>query len=169
MLCDACHKNEATVHLTQIVDNQMKTVDLCEPCSKAKGVDDPAGFSLAGILLGLSGATAPEPAAAQAELQCSHCGFTLADLKKSGRLGCSRCYTVFSEPLHSLLKSMHKGVRHTGKVPHQTPQSTNLKDQIQKLQTELDEAVRAEQYEHAAALRDQIKQLRQQLNPASHA
>ena len=53
MICSVCQKNEAKVHVTQIVDDKMQKVDLCEECSKAKGVTDPKGFSLADLLLGL--------------------------------------------------------------------------------------------------------------------
>ena len=56
MLCDICKKNVATVHLTQMVEGKTKKVDLCEACSKDKGVDDPTGFSLADLLLGLGAA-----------------------------------------------------------------------------------------------------------------
>ena len=65
MLCDICKKNVATVHLTQMVEGKTKKVDLCEACSKEKGVDDPTGFSLADLLLGLGAAqdvVAPGPA-----------------------------------------------------------------------------------------------------------
>ena len=57
--CDLCSK-PATVHLTQIVNNQVHKVDLCETCAQAKGVTDPSGFSLADLLLKAS--LNPEPA-----------------------------------------------------------------------------------------------------------
>src|SRR6185436_3124282 len=47
MVCQFCKQKEATVHLTQIVENEVKKVDLCEACAKEKGVNDPSGFSLA--------------------------------------------------------------------------------------------------------------------------
>jgi len=52
MLCDLCQQNPATVHLTQIVEG--KTIwkaDLCEACSKEKGVDDPTGLPLVGLMV----------------------------------------------------------------------------------------------------------------------
>ena len=88
-----CKKNEATVHLTQIVEDKMQKVDLCEECAKEKGVNDPTGFSLADLLLGLGASQEMEQAAGGAELKCPRCGFTQADFKKAGRLGCSECYT----------------------------------------------------------------------------
>ena len=52
MQCQFCNKSPATVHLTQIVEDEMKKLDLCETCAKQKGVTDPTGFSLAELLLG---------------------------------------------------------------------------------------------------------------------
>src|SRR5437763_1268704 len=87
MLCDICKQNVATVHLTQMVGGKTKKVDLCEACSKEKGVDDPTGFSLADLLLGLGAAQEMAQAAAGTDLKCPTCGFTQADFKKTGRLG----------------------------------------------------------------------------------
>ncbi|MGK0198455.1 MAG: protein arginine kinase activator, partial [Yoonia sp.] len=87
MLCNVCNKNEATVHLTQIVGEKMQKVDLCEGCSKEKGVGDPTGFSLADMLLGLGTSQEMEEAAG-ADLKCPACKYTQADFKKTGRFGC---------------------------------------------------------------------------------
>lgn len=165
MLCDLCKKNEATVHLTQIVENKMQTIDLCEACSKSKGLDDPAGFSLASLLMGM-GATPPEtePKVAETEDQCPKCGFTVADFKKSGRLGCANCYTTFAEPLQPLLKSMHKGIRHTGKTPHGQHETHNWDEQLRRLQKELQEAIKTENFEQAAILRDEMKSIREKMS-----
>ena len=167
MLCDACKKNEATVHLTQIVDNKMQTIDLCEGCSKAKGVDDPTGFSLASLLVGLGASQEEAPATAEAphELACPKCGFTAADFKKAGRLGCSECYHTFSDQLDGLLKTMHKGTQHTGKVPG-SMKSRDQAEKVRQLQLQLDQAVLKEDFEQAARLRDEIRRLKGLLHPA---
>src|SRR5438105_811425 len=117
MLCCICKEKEATVHLTQIAGDKMQKVDLCEECAKTKGVNDPTGFSLADLLLGLGASQEIEQAGGGAEIKCARCGFSQADFKKAGRLGCSECYQTFSEALEGLLKTMHKGTRHVGKVP----------------------------------------------------
>ena len=169
MLCDVCKKNEATVHLTQIVDNKMQTIDLCEGCSKAKGMDDPTGYSLASLLLGLGSSTEGQAAAAaEGDLKCPRCNFSLSDFKKAGRLGCAECYNTFAEPLQGLLKSMHKGTRHIGKVPATVKQRRDQTDQLQMLQRQLTQAVQAEDFEKAALLRDQIKQYKNQMGNVTH-
>ena len=171
MLCDACKKNEATVHLTQIVDNKMQTIDLCESCSKAKGVDDPTGFSLASLLVGLGASqeetAAPAEAAAE-DLHCAKCGFTAADFKKAGRLGCSECYGTFAEQLEGLLKTMHKGIKHTGKVPG-SMRYRDAAEKVRQMQSQLEQAIQAEDFEKAAELRDEIKKLKAQAGPVAAA
>ena|SRR5580765_2009793 len=161
MLCNFCKKNEAKVHLTQIVDNKMQKVDLCEACSKEKGVSDPTGFSLADLLLGLGAAQEMEKASGGAELKCPHCGFTQADFKKAGRLGCSECYTAFAEGLEGLLKSMHKGPKHVGKVPQSVRQIHDFVERVKSLQKRLEKAISEEDFEQAANCRDEINQLKQ--------
>jgi len=167
MTCCVCKEKEATVHLTQIAGDKVQKVDLCEACAKHKGVNDPTGFSLADLLLGIGASQEFEQAAGGAEVKCSKCGFTQADLKKTGRLGCPECYTTFSEGLEGLLKTMHKGTQHTGKVPRALQQTRDLSDRLKLLQKKLAKAVADEGFEQAAILRDEIKQLTARLPNAA--
>lgn len=159
MTCQFCKQKDATVHLTQIVENEVKKVDLCENCAKEKGVNDPAGFSLADLLLGLGASQQIEEAgdAKGGGLRCVSCGYTQADFKKSGRLGCSDCYDVFADGLDPLLKPMHKGIRHKGKVPGPLRRATDLNQQLLTLEKDLQGAIAREDFEQAAQLRDQLK------------
>lgn len=164
MLCNACKQNEAKVHLTKIVGDKMQKVDLCDECSKEKGVEDPTNFSLADTLLGQllapeAPAAGPE-AAAEPGVKCPTCGYTQADFKKAGRFGCSDCYTTFGEGLGTMLKSMHKGTKHTGKVPAALQQSRAEAQKVKLLQKRLDKAVAEENFEEAAQLRDEIKRMK---------
>ena len=104
-----------------------------------------------------------EQAAGGAEMKCPNCGFTQADFKKAGRLGCSECYVTFSEGLDGLLKTMHKGTKHMGKVPHAMQQSRELSDRLKSLQKKLDKAVTEEDFEQAASMRDEIKATKEKL------
>jgi len=159
MLCSICKEKPATVHLTQIVGEKMQKLDLCEECAKAKGVNDPAGFALADLMLGLGASQEIEQAAGGMELKCLRCGFSQADFKKSGRLGCPECYKTFAEGLEGLLKTMHKGTRHEGKVPEALRASREHSDRLKLLQKKLAKAIEQEKFEEAAQLRDEIKQL----------
>lgn len=153
--CDLCEK-PATVHLTQIVNNKVHKVDLCEECAQAKGVTDPSGFSLADLLLKAS--LNPEPAAG---MRCEHCGFTQADFKKHGRFGCPACYETFQGLVEPMLDTMHKGTSHSGKVPQRALARKSLHERLTKLELDLSAAVKAERYEDAARCRDEITQLKQ--------
>jgi protein arginine kinase activator len=154
--CDLCSK-PATVHLTQIVNNKVHKVDLCEECAQAKGVTDPNGFSLADLLLKAS----LTPEAPAAGLRCEHCGFTQGDFKKHGRFGCPHCYEAFKTMVEPMLDNMHKGTSHTGKVPQKALDRKSLYDRLTQLEMNLDEAIKSERYEDAARFRDEIHQVKQ--------
>ena len=155
--CDLCSK-PATVHLTQIVNNKVHKVDLCEACAQAKGVTDPSGFSLADLLLKAS--LNPEPALV-AGVRCEQCGFTPLDFKKQGRFGCPACYDTFTSLIEPMLDSMHRGTSHKGKVPQKALARKNLHERLSKLELDLTAAVKAERYEDAARCRDEIKQVKE--------
>lgn len=165
MLCDVCNTNEAKVFLTQIVEGKMKKVNICEACSKAKGVSDPTGFALADLLHGL-GASKEIGKSASGGLSCPSCGFSQSDFKKTGRLGCSACYDTFAEGLQSLLKAMHKGTTHVGKVPARAWRELEVASRLKDLRGELDAAVQDENYEEAARLRDEIRRIEQEAKSA---
>lgn len=154
--CDLC-SNQATVHLTQIVNNKVHKVDLCESCAQSKGVTDPSGFSLADLLLKAS--LNPDNTAAGA--RCEQCGFTQNDFKKHGRFGCPQCYETFSSLVEPMLDNMHKGTAHTGKVPKKSLERKTLHDRLGELESSLDDAVKSERFEDAARFRDEIQQLKQ--------
>lgn len=157
MQCDVCKKKPATVFLTQIVGGKIQKVNLCESCSKEKGVADPTGFALTDLLLGVG--NSDEVASPVGSARCPVCGFSQAELKKTGRLGCSACYDTFGDALNSLLKAMHKGIEHHGKIPARAMRTQQITRQVEALQSSLAQAVDDENYETAAALRDQIRQL----------
>jgi protein arginine kinase activator len=159
MQCCICKEKPATVHLTQIVDDKMQKLDLCEDCAKAKGVNDPTSFAMADLMLGLGASQELESGSPGLELKCPRCGFSQADFKKSGRLGCPDCYRTFAEGLAGLLKTMHKGTRHVGKTPEALRATRENVDRLKQLQKRLSKAVEEENYEAAAALRDEIKLL----------
>ena len=164
--CHSCEK-PATVHLTQIVENKVHKVDLCEECAQDKGVTNPEGFSMADFL-----PTFEDGSLSDGELVCESCGLTQKEFKKNGRLGCASCYGVFKPVLDSMLEGMHAGKRHEGRIPDgfepsatdapvklKKPQSSE--EDIAALEKELTEAIESEEYERAAEIRDQIRQLQE--------
>jgi protein arginine kinase activator len=165
--CNLCGK-PATVHLTQIVNNEIHKLDLCEECAAAKGVTDPSGFSLADLLVKAAGSASER---SSSQLVCEHCGFTQADFKKHGRFGCPACYDRFRPILEPVLANMHKGMTHLGKVPARSLERKSQHERLAMLEKELNDAIKAERYEDAARLRDDIAGLKAALaeNPAGSA
>ena len=161
MQCSVCKEKPATVFLTHIENDKMHKVNLCEDCAKNKGVDNPSTFSLADadLLLGLGASQEITQTTGGADVKCPRCGFSQADFKKSGRLGCPECYQVFAEGLETMLKTMHKGTRHTGKSPEALRQSRDIAERLKLLQKRLAKAVEAEDFEQAAKVRDELKEL----------
>lgn len=158
--CQNCQK-EKTIHVTEIVGGKLKKIDLCADCPHNKSLTDPSAFNLADEMLGMG---AGESVAQHSENDvCPTCGFSVADFKKTGRLGCSRCYSTFYYGIATVLRDMHKGTQHTGKVPGRLRREQELREAIRDIEARMDKAVRAEDYETAARLRDELGGLRDQL------
>ena len=168
MDCDICGK-KAKVHLTQLVGGQIKKIALCDNCAKEKGVTDPTGFALAEMLLGKTGGkpAVPAPFSTGAARRCGGCGFTLDDLRRIRRFGCAECYTTFHDEVSQMLRGMHKGTKHCGKVPAGLMELHARTQRLEELRGKLDLAVTAENYEEAAGLRDEIRQIEIRATPAT--
>jgi protein arginine kinase activator len=157
-MCSVCKEKPATVFLTNIsADEKAQKLDLCDDCAKAKGLDNNlAMFPFADAMLGLGASQEIEAGTGGVETRCPKCGFTQADFKKSGRLGCSQCYLTFAEGLSGLLKTMHKGTKHVGKAPEALRESRDVSERVKALQKKLARAIEDENFELAAELRDEI-------------
>lgn len=163
MQCDNCQQREAQIHLTQIVDNAVTTVHLCEQCASEKGVQTGASvakFPLSDFLATLGkGGTTALPAGADTTA-CDFCGGTLKDFRDTGRLGCPHCYETFAPHLRDLLRRIHGSSQHVGEVYlSPTAPADDARRQVHELQENLRRAVETENFELAAQLRDQIRGL----------
>lgn len=166
MQCDYC-ENKATVYFTQIIDGVSKKSALCEQCAVEQGVTDPEVF-----LLDQAEKISPKknpsflspnvPAVksvTQKSGACPKCGFTFENLQKTGRLGCPQCYDFFRKEIGHNLGGMHKGTKHKGNVPEGMLQDIQLQQKVDQLKASLKEAIAEEDFEQAAALRDELKQI----------
>ncbi|MGH7507191.1 MAG: UvrB/UvrC motif-containing protein [Longimicrobiales bacterium] len=158
MVCDHCKQNEAIIHLTQIVDNQMTTFHLCEGCAAEKGLEP--GVNVGSVPLTDFLAQVGRGAEAASNGPCPYCGLKLDEFKKTGRLGCSQCYVTFESNLRGLLRRLHGGTQHVGKV-YLPPDPTRAEQQerLAGLRRKLDRAVELEDFERAAQIRDMIRTL----------
>ncbi|HED66142.1 MAG TPA: hypothetical protein ENJ09_11375 [Planctomycetes bacterium] len=169
-LCQICKKNAATVHVTEITyfpvvepgedggtEPQFEQKHVCEQCA-ARGnipyagvIAESKGLAMLAMLKASARRVRDE-----GQKACPECGMTLAEFRSKGRLGCPRDYEVFAEHLRPLLLRMHNATRHTTQVARENP---TPKDDLKSLRAQLEEAIRAEAYENAAKLRDQIEEI----------
>lgn len=159
MLCQICKQREATVHFTQIINGVKTKMNVCSQCAGTNVIK----IDLNSLITGLLSIQNQEIRTAHQELKCERCGMTIDEFNSTGRIGCSKCYEVFFEPMQQLLNRIHGNTHHRGKVPKKfaSIQSTNA--QIEELRKELTECIKNEAYEQAAEIRDKIKELTSQL------
>ncbi|MDH4130915.1 MAG: UvrB/UvrC motif-containing protein [Gemmatimonadota bacterium] len=166
MRCQQCHEREAVVFLTQIAEDQEIHLQLCERCAAEKGVEHAASLDKTpvGTFLALMGKSM-DPAAPLGMAPpgaCPTCGATMNDFRESGRLGCGDCYRAFEAPLRDLLRRLHGSSRHIGKryhSPGEDPAASEADREAIRIRDQLERAVRAENFELAAELRDRLRQL----------
>lgn len=159
MLCNICGKKEATVHLTEIVNDKITKLNLCEDCAKKKGTEMEEHFGLSDLLAGLADMGQEAEPDLLETIKCPSCGFTYQDFKKMGRLGCGNCYEAFKAKLGPLVKRIHGADRHVGKVPLTTGKTVKDTRNIQELKMRMEKAIQTEDFEEAAKLRDKIREL----------
>jgi protein arginine kinase activator len=160
-LCDNCGSRPATVNLTQIENNEMFSYHLCEDCAAEKGLEttsEPSGSSPLPDFLAQIG---DEPRGeGDPDSECSFCGLTLTVFRETGRLGCPHCYETFESHLRRLLRRVHGGTKHVGKIYlPPDPTVSEMEKRVEALRRKLHRAVEAEDFERAAELRDRIHSL----------
>lgn len=156
MRCQACQKNPATVH--QVVaeygpegNQEVRKVHLCGPCAKAEGFpvptepDFPEMIGMLGKALLNQASAATDPGTA-----CPACGWTLRDFQQTSRFGCPEDYEFFGKYIEEVLEQIHGQTEHTS-VKGDTSSS--------ELHHALQDAIKREDYEEAARLRDRLKKL----------
>ena len=165
MLCQICGKNQGTVHITEIHDNKMSEIHVCERCAEEKGLQSGAPkqkFDIAQVLGDMMDSMSSTEEQRIGRVQCPRCGLLYSSFKETGRLGCAECYTAFQFQLRPLLRRIHGDTRHRGKVPTRDGEGASRSRQIQRLHDELQRSVEREDFERAAAIRDQIRTLESQ-------
>jgi protein arginine kinase activator len=159
MRCENCGDAEASIELKRVEGDEVRVRHLCEACAAEQGVNPmpaagtlPLADFLAQIGSGITESALPG--------RCPSCGLTPAQLKQTGRLGCATCYSHYEQHLRTLLRRLHGATQHAGKVaaPHEGG-DTDRKARVESLRRSLQRAVDSEDFEHAAALRDQIRRM----------
>jgi len=155
MKCQFCDQ-EATVTYTKVVGDKSQKSYLCNDCADEQGVTNLDNFNLSDILMNDKSDMLSGEESLVNEDECKQCGFTLNDLRKIGRLGCSVCYESFRDEISGMINTMHKGVEHKGKVPEGMIMVIEAKSKLAKLEAELKQFVDSEDYEKAGEIKQEI-------------
>lgn len=163
MICQICSKKKAEVHFTQVKNNDVTEMHLCEACASSMGLK---GFSLPMNLIeemvsDLGKFQADLPAQ---DCRCSYCGLFYGEFRNTGLLGCSRCYETFREQLIPLLTHVHGRAEHMGKAPLRLGRKIRMRSRILLLQKKMNEVVKKEEYEEAARIRDEIRAIEAEID-----
>lgn len=170
MMCQNCNQREANVHITKIVNGVKNELHLCEECAKQKQELNMTHFnfgmplSFQNIFEGFVEASGNIPHYIKEERECPVCHLKFNDFKRTGMLGCGNCYNAFKDDMTPLIRRIHGNIEHTGKVPARTGGALKVRREIGRLKEELKLAVNHEEYERAAKLRDEIKNLESKSN-----
>lgn len=151
MLCDECKKNEANVHMVTIINGEKQQKRLCSECAARQQSKD---FSINDLISGFFDFYTPPSVNTKV---CPKCGLSFAAFKKYGKLGCANCYNVFREELLPMFKGIQAGMQHTGRTPN--AEHNRKAASLGELRQKLSEAIKSENYEEAAEIRDKIKEM----------
>lgn len=163
MLCQDCKEHEATVHLTQIANNEKTVLSLCKDCAAKKGFHSPLDsvpFPLSEILSGLIQQEIVAEKGPVEDIKCTGCGLSFETFIKQGRFGCGDCYRTFRSRLEPIMRKIHGSSLHKGKLPSSDSDDILPIKEEERLEAELKKAVEAEDFERAADLRDKLQAIR---------
>jgi protein arginine kinase activator len=168
VVCTKCQKNLATVKITKIISGEVHDIHLCQECAselspfqkKMSEYQKDLSDIISGLLKQEKGASVPQEMPKEAiDLVCDNCGFPFESYRKSFFLGCSQCYKVFNKHLINDIRKIHGSVQHMGRVPQKYHKVIEIKRSLENLKRDLQEAIRMENFERAAELRDQIRSI----------
>jgi protein arginine kinase activator len=154
--CDICGRNDAVMKVRQLAkDGTASEIEVCAACAQARGLVEAREIrsDATAVLADLRERVEESDEAAQ----CPACGLSFADFKRKGQLGCADCYAAFRERLLPIVRRLHGAVQHVGKTPSAGRKLAQQKLNLLQLKDALSVAVTTEDYEKAAALRDQLK------------
>jgi protein arginine kinase activator len=162
MQCEACGKAPATITYTEHREDKITTLRLCQACAQERGLNislTSKKYPLAEPLAALAEGLVPDEKDKLSSLCCRSCELPFSTFAATGRLGCPDCYTSFEAQLKPLLRKAHGSTEHAGKTPSKDGPELTRKKEIRTLYQDLEKAVKAEQYEEAAGIRDKIREL----------
>ena len=152
MLCEKCGVNLATIHLSQNINGKKTEMHVCGNCAGQMGylgVNNIFNTDFFNILTPHAVNTA----------HCPSCGASYEDYRATKRIGCKDCYSNFESQIQPILDQLHGSHIHTGKLPVKADGKLRQKRELERMKKELKEAILNEEFEKAAKLRDNIKEI----------
>ena len=168
MKCQQCEK-PATFHITELTGGQPQELHLCESCAKTyltRASRRPRRSRRRWRTCWPSSCKIGKAAEELAKLDqraCPVCGITFYEFRNQGRLGCPHDYVYFERELTPLIANIHGETQHVGKRPRGHEGGTDEQTELIRLRREMEEAKQKEDYERAAKIRDQIRELEKQI------
>lgn len=166
MICESCNVSQATMHVTRNINGALSEYHLCPDCAQKLGMDGLfTGFSfgLDNLIGSVMGGHFGEISGKAPETRCDRCGVSFEDIVRSGRVGCADCYQKFYDKLLPSIQRMHGNTHHIGKIPAQQSAASARQRELDALKQQLSEAIARQEFERAAQLRDQIRQMEGQV------
>ena len=165
MLCENCGKNEATTHIKQVINGDTAERHLCAECAEHLGYGDAFsgfGFNMSDIFGNFFGDAVHALSSPKKITRCPKCGYSFNDIVREGRVGCAECYHTFYNELKPSIQRIHGQVRHNGKIASTVEHVEKVdekENKIEELKLKMDDAIKTQNFELAAQLRDKIKEL----------
>lgn len=157
MQCMKCNKNEACYYFKQNNNGKITESALCQECAKEVNQNlAPQAISF-NPFGGFYEISVPQVRrSVDTVKRCTLCGSNFGDLIKTGKIGCAKCYEVFSDELAPTIAKLHGQVTHIGRAPLEHRAKNERRMLERQLKAELKKAIEAQDFERAATLRDEI-------------
>lgn len=162
MICERCNKNKASIFLTQIINGEKKEYQLCSKCASIDHNDNLFNDMFKEFIETLINDINFNYISDENNddlIKCSKCGLNFDDITKIGKVGCSECYNIFNKELNIAIKNIQGSIIHTGKFPKKSGTYMYNQRMIKDLKEKLKQKIKYEEYEEAAIIRDEIKNL----------
>lgn len=173
MKCDICKDNEANIHIQEVINNNIKTLHICDSCAKSYGFKNGMmniGFNLMDFFEKFDPFKTLEPDKKKNKnkkmiiedeniIRCSKCSMSYDDFLEKGKFGCAFCYTAFKEQVKPIIRRIHGKTTHKGNFPEKYKETIKYVKEIKLLNNKLNIEVKKENFENAAKIRDEIKKI----------
>jgi protein arginine kinase activator len=159
MKCEICGARKAVIHIQQVIGKERVDLHMCEECALERGITGEGEHVELSISNMLNGLVDIRNLKEKKNAICPQCGLSWDLIHKREKMGCAECYTTFSREIRFLLEKMGVESAHRGKLPKGLRTYKRYLVDVVKLKEGLKEALKREDYEKAARIRDRLAEL----------